>query len=99
MDNSFEQQQLDLVKENEALKAQVGMLRNSLELHIKVIGDLYPSDAKDIDECHLSEFIAVHHLVTGTKELLSKTPEQCINSVRLSAIRDLANELKEVWEH
>jgi len=83
---TIEQSALDLVAENEELKAQINMFRNSLELHIKVIGDLYPSDKNDIDECHLSEFIAVHHLTDGTKELLNKTPEQYLNSVKADAI-------------
>ncbi|NRA76718.1 MAG: hypothetical protein HRU18_00800 [Pseudoalteromonas sp.] len=83
---NFNQQAMELIVDNEQLRAKANELTKSLELHIKVLGDLYPSDAKDINECNLSEFIAVHKLTTETKELLNKTPEQCLNSVKADAI-------------
>lgn len=69
--NSFQKQALDTIAENEALKAQVNKMREYLELHIKVLGDLYPSNADDIDGEHIGEFMAVHGLIIETKALLN----------------------------
>jgi len=72
MGNSYEQQQLDLVKERDELKSQV----NSLLKACKLYGDCFGCSNPESDEA-------------DTIVLL--TPEQCLNSVRLSAIRDLAS--------
>lgn len=72
---TIEQQALDLVAENEALKAQVNELKSGLDFMIQ----------RPFDE---NDFVS---MVSQCNAILDKTPEQCLNSVKSEAVCEFAN--------
>lgn len=81
--NSFEQQALDLIVENEALKAQTEEFRVEL--------DYINSFMAENTEYEL--FKELYDWGKRTDLLLLKTPEQCLNSVKADAINSLIKEM------
>ncbi|QDP52110.1 MAG: hypothetical protein Unbinned706contig1000_54 [Prokaryotic dsDNA virus sp.] len=86
---NYEQQALELIKENEALKSQVNMTREQLQNTIDYIW-AFEGKFCDFGE-HLWQSMPQTKLnYSNAKAMIDKTPEQCLNSIRTSAIRDLA---------
>ena len=82
MDNSYEQQAIDLVKQNEALKAQVNELRKCLTSEV-VDGLLFDMATQS----GRLKFYKAKNIV------LSNTPEQCLNSVKIEAVEFAAAQI------
>jgi len=76
MTTSYEQQALELIKENEALKAQVN---NAVSLLNRQLDNPMPEEYVD------------QELTGDTLSFIQSTPEQCLNSVKASAVQEFAN--------
>jgi hypothetical protein len=79
MTNSYEQQSIDLVKQNEALKAQVYSLRKCLT-----------SESQGGIIKNMGFIKGRIEWYDKVKTVLAGTPEQCLNSVKASAAIELA---------
>jgi hypothetical protein len=80
MDNSYEQQAIDLVKQNEALKAQVYSLRKCLT-----------SESQGGIIKNMGFIKGRIEWYDKVKTVLAGTPEQCLDSVKASAVQAFAN--------
>ena len=78
MTNSYQQQQIDLIAENEALKAQVNMLGEKLHWISHFM----------IEHSEYELFKKLLNWGSETDSLLSMTPKQCLNSVKADAIEE-----------
>jgi hypothetical protein len=77
MNNSYEQQQIDLVAERDALKCQASELRAALVMFFNGGWDDEHTEA----------------INDQVKSVILKTPEQCVNSIKADAIEEMCDKM------
>ena len=82
MTNSYQQQQIDLIAENEALKCQV----NNLLKACKLYGD----------EISYGDGTCDHSALDEADTIVLMTPEQCVNSIKADAISEMIGNMPSV---
>jgi len=92
MDNSYQQQAIDLINErgalmieNEALKAQVNAMKGKLDW---ISGFM-------LENTEYKAFQKLFKWGKSTDDLLASTPEQCLNSVKKEAIEVFVRDCSE----
>ncbi|HHZ69379.1 MAG TPA: hypothetical protein EYN54_03675 [Methylococcaceae bacterium] len=86
--NSFEKQALDLVAENEALKAQLALIQSTYK---EAVGDIDTLFKYQPSSFETGEYRVDGQSCTDLCKVISQSPEQCLNSIKASAVQEFAN--------